>query len=249
VFGGISTKLARPVFMQGYSTNKDNVVEFLQLLRRQFLFQDKVYVVLDNHPAHHTLLVTDEAARLNFELMFMPPYSPELNAIEALWSVLKRNVKQQLVLRKLVNITQAGFEALLQGCLDNIRQEVQQAAAKHNNRNFILQCLDTLIEEQQPHHSESSDPVNEASHLSPFSGSEPQISPPSISLEDEEQYQLMQESNRRDENQIALSPREAELEARERFTFFLPKSDFQLPLDSHESVGPHGSSSERSAAE
>ncbi len=71
------------------------------------MFQDKVYVVLDNHPAHHTLLVTDEAARLNFELMFMPPYSPELNAIEALWSVLKRNVKQQLVMRKLVNITQA----------------------------------------------------------------------------------------------------------------------------------------------
>jgi hypothetical protein len=79
-----------------------------------------VYVVLDNHPAHHTLLVTDEAARLNFELMFMPPYSPELNAIEALWSVLKRNVKQQLVMRKLVNITQVQFEVLLQGCLDNI---------------------------------------------------------------------------------------------------------------------------------
>ena len=107
MFGGISTKLARPVFLQGYSTNKDNVIKFLQLLRRQFLFQDKVYVVLDNHPAHHTLLVTEEAARLNFELMFMPPYSPELNAIEALWSVLKRNVKQQLVMRKLVNITQA----------------------------------------------------------------------------------------------------------------------------------------------
>ena len=30
VLGGISTKLARPVFMQGYSTNKDNVIKFLQ---------------------------------------------------------------------------------------------------------------------------------------------------------------------------------------------------------------------------
>jgi hypothetical protein len=213
------------------------------------LFQDKVYVVLDNHPAHHTLLVTDEAARLNFELMFMPPYSPELNAIEALWSVLKRNVKQQLVMRKLVNITQAQFEVLLQGCLDNIRQEVQQAAAKHNNRHFILQCLDTLIEEQQPHHSESSDPINEASHLSSFSESEPQLSLPSISLEDEEQYQLLQESNMQDQNKVALSPREAELGARERFTFFLPQSDFQLPSESQESVGPHGSSSDNSIAE
>jgi hypothetical protein len=166
--------------------------------------------------------VTDEAARLNFELMFMPPYSPELNAIEALWSVLKRNVKQQLVRRKLVNITQAQFEVLLQGCLDNIRQEVQQAAAKHNNRNFILQCLDTLIEEQEPHYSDSSDPISEGSHLSPISGSEPHISLSSISLEDEGQYDLLQSINRQGHNQVALSPREAEHEARERFTFFLP---------------------------
>ena len=47
------------------------------------------------------------ASNLGLDFMFMPPYSPELNSIESLWSVLKRNVKSQLVMRKLVNITQA----------------------------------------------------------------------------------------------------------------------------------------------
>jgi transposase len=50
--------------------------------------------------------VTERAEILNFHLMFMPPYSPELNSIESLWSVIKRSVKHQMVLRKLVNVTQ-----------------------------------------------------------------------------------------------------------------------------------------------
>jgi transposase len=35
--------------------------------------------------------------------MFMPPYSPEFNCIEALWSVIKRDFKKRvLALRKVV---------------------------------------------------------------------------------------------------------------------------------------------------
>jgi transposase len=29
--------------------------------------------------------------------MFMPPYSPEFNSIEALWSVLKRDFKKRVL--------------------------------------------------------------------------------------------------------------------------------------------------------
>jgi transposase len=65
------------------------------------------------------------ARNLNFVLMFLPPYSPELNSIEALWGIVKRKVKKHLVEFKLVTLTQKHFERILQECLDSVSVEVQ----------------------------------------------------------------------------------------------------------------------------
>jgi len=45
--------------------------------------------------------------------MFLPPYSPELNSIEALWGIVKRSVKKQLIDNKLVTLTQVHFDKIL----------------------------------------------------------------------------------------------------------------------------------------
>ena len=114
VFGAISTSFEKPVFMQAPTTNKENVLKFLALLRKEFQDPDqKVFVVLDNHTSHHTKNVTELARNLNFELMFLPPYSPELNSIEALWGIVKRKVKKYLIEFKLVTLTQKNFEVIL----------------------------------------------------------------------------------------------------------------------------------------
>jgi transposase len=54
-------------------------------------------LVADNLRSHHTNSVRELADRLNTELMFLPPYTPELNSIEALWSVVKGNLKKSLL--------------------------------------------------------------------------------------------------------------------------------------------------------
>ena len=60
VYGAISTNMTRPLFMLGKTTNKEYVLQFLSLLRQQIVdFDEKVYVVLDNHPSHHTLDVRE----------------------------------------------------------------------------------------------------------------------------------------------------------------------------------------------
>jgi transposase len=100
-------------------------MQFLALLRKSFVDPDEtVFVVLDNHPSHHTKDVTELAVNLNFQLMFLPPYSPELNSIEALWGIIKRKVKKQLVDHKLVTLSQHHFDSILQECLDSIQVEV-----------------------------------------------------------------------------------------------------------------------------
>jgi hypothetical protein len=55
--------------------------------------------------------------------MFMPGYSPEFNAIEALWSVIKRRVKAKLALRKFVNLVEEDFKKLVLDVLDNVTSE------------------------------------------------------------------------------------------------------------------------------
>jgi transposase len=82
-----------------------------------------VYIVLDNARAHIGKEVKEYCEKSNLELMFMPGYSPEFNAIEALWSVIKRRVKARLAFRKDVNFEEEGFKNLVLNVLDEVTPE------------------------------------------------------------------------------------------------------------------------------
>ena len=49
-----------------------------------------ITLVLDNAPYQRCRLVTELAAQLNIELLFLPPYSPNLNLIERLWKFVRK---------------------------------------------------------------------------------------------------------------------------------------------------------------
>ena len=52
-------------------------------------FDGPITLVLDNAKYQRCALVQDLAAVLNIELLFLPPYSPNLNLIERLWKYTK----------------------------------------------------------------------------------------------------------------------------------------------------------------
>lgn len=54
----------------------------------------KIVMILDNARIHHAKLIQPflEENKDRIELMFLPPYSPELNLIEGLWGWLKSNI-------------------------------------------------------------------------------------------------------------------------------------------------------------
>ena len=39
-------------------------------------------VILDNFRSHHSKLATETAKKLKIDLVFLPPYSPDLNPIK-----------------------------------------------------------------------------------------------------------------------------------------------------------------------
>jgi len=55
-------------------------------------------VILDNFRTHHAKKVREEAEKLNISLVYLPPYSPDLNPIENIWKSVKSAVSERSLL-------------------------------------------------------------------------------------------------------------------------------------------------------
>ena len=54
-------------------------------------------MILDNFSAHRTENVAITAEIMDIELIFLPPYSPQLNPIEEIWKSIKRVISRTFV--------------------------------------------------------------------------------------------------------------------------------------------------------
>ena len=53
-------------------------------------------LVLDNHRAHHSKVACEFLVNKLWKVLFLPPYSSELNPIELVWSLMKRQWRKEL---------------------------------------------------------------------------------------------------------------------------------------------------------
>lgn len=77
-----------------HNTDKINavvVMDFLTQLRKEYS-KLPISIVLDNARYQHCKAVKELAAILDIDLLFLPPYSPNLNLIERLWKFVKKKV-------------------------------------------------------------------------------------------------------------------------------------------------------------
>ena len=75
----------------------------------------RLLIVLDNAPYNHAAPVQEAAKRLRIELLYLPPYSPNLNLIERFWTFLKRKVA-----RNRFHATFVEFRSAVQKVLNNV---------------------------------------------------------------------------------------------------------------------------------
>ena len=67
---------------------------FLEELLLRYKDSGKILLVLDNTRAHHAKALNPflEINREKLELLFLPPYSPDLNPMERFWKFLRKQV-------------------------------------------------------------------------------------------------------------------------------------------------------------
>ena len=87
------TKRVLTVTNDTYITSAQ-VCEILEKIAFEYAGQ-VIYVILDNARYQKCAVVTERAQELNIHLVYIPPYSPNLNLIERLWKFVKNKLRIQ----------------------------------------------------------------------------------------------------------------------------------------------------------
>jgi len=74
------------------TVNQQSMCDLLRAIRRKNLEEKHLYLVLDNAPYNRSKSVRDLAKKLEIKILYLPPYSPNLNPIERLWKFMKKKM-------------------------------------------------------------------------------------------------------------------------------------------------------------
>lgn len=121
IFGAISIEKTHVITDFYEAINQETVSNFLCKLREKSKTSEKIYFILDQGPANKAINVRDVAQMLNIELVYLPPYSPNLNPIERLWKLFKKIALKNKYFEKFEDFENACF-----GFFDNINKFKKQ---------------------------------------------------------------------------------------------------------------------------
>ncbi len=93
----------------------EDVAAFLRRVREANRDYRVVVILWDNFASHRSHLVRAEAERLGIRLVYLPPYSPDLNPIEQVWRAIKRELSVLLVrsLERMKELIRKHFQTLV----------------------------------------------------------------------------------------------------------------------------------------
>lgn len=104
------------------TTDNNNALSLIELLDKLYLKYPSIpiSVVMDNARYQHCNAVKAHAAELNIKLLFLPPYSPNLNLIERVWKLTKKKCLTNKYHRDFVS-----FRSAIDRCLDDFEDKLK----------------------------------------------------------------------------------------------------------------------------
>ena len=90
----ITGETAYTIYQGG--TTAERFAEYLSSTLLPTLSETDI-IVMDNMRSHHAKIVKELLDRAGIRYLYLPPYSPDLNPIEKMWSKLKANLRKQKI--------------------------------------------------------------------------------------------------------------------------------------------------------
>ena len=92
-----------------YALNGNSVIDFKERSKKEYVceFFDEIrlknplkniVVILDNFRSHRANKTLDYAKEVGIELVFLPPYSPDLSPIEYIWKSIKKIISKEFII-------------------------------------------------------------------------------------------------------------------------------------------------------
>ena len=92
VLGALNIRNKQAVVIERKTIDAQSIIDLLEEVAKKQL-HGKIYMVLDNAKYHHARIVRNWLLHHSrFKLIFLPPYSPNLNIIERLWRFFHQKV-------------------------------------------------------------------------------------------------------------------------------------------------------------
>ena len=92
LFGAVESGTGKMVSMITPVFNAETFLRFLEMIVKNKKWGKQIVLVLDNARYHHAIMLQPWLTRnkRKITLVFLPPYSPDLNNIERVWKMTRR---------------------------------------------------------------------------------------------------------------------------------------------------------------
>ena len=90
--GALNIETKDSVFLFEEKINVESVLRIFKELENRNPDADCIYVICDNASYHHSRIAKEYVEKSRIKMVFLPPYSPNLNIIERLWKFFKKKV-------------------------------------------------------------------------------------------------------------------------------------------------------------
>jgi transposase len=90
--GVLEPKTKEVIYTEDQTINAESTIKLFDKIEAKNQEMEKIYIIADNARYYKNKRVTEYLDTSKIELVFLPPYSPNLNLIERLWKFMKKKV-------------------------------------------------------------------------------------------------------------------------------------------------------------